>query len=85
MLKLGELYRRGGVYGGKRILSEKWVSTVLEEGFELRKTGIGSSYGKGGMLGQRLVVFPDKKITVAWEGYRYRETSEILEIIEEFK
>lgn len=85
MLKLGELYRRGGVYGGKRILSEKWVSTVLEEGFELRKTGIGSSYGKGGMLGQRLVVFPDKNITVAWEGYRYRETSEILEIIEEFK
>ncbi|MCQ2427739.1 MAG: beta-lactamase family protein [Clostridia bacterium] len=82
MAKLGELYRHGGVYNGQRILSEDFVSHVLTEGFELRKTGIGVSYAKGGMYGQELCVFPDKGLTVAWHAFGYKDKEELLHIIE---
>ena len=78
MARLGELYRQGGVYHGQRLLSEKWVSLVLEKGYELRPVGIGEAYGKGGMNGQMLLVIPEKKRVVAWQGYIHGGVKEIL-------
>ena len=68
MAKLGRVYINGGKFGGREILSNDWVSTVYESGYELRKIK-GSIYGKGGMLGQMLAVIKDKGISVAWHGY----------------
>ena len=55
MIKLPILYRDGGVYGGKRYLSEDWVNTVLrkEYCFEWDKTG--KVFFKGGMNGQKML------------------------------
>ena len=83
VVKLGELYRSGGVFEGKRIISEEWVNTVLEKGYELQPTGFGDSYGKGGMRGQMLAVFPSKKLSVCWTSYNMTLYSEILRMIEE--
>lgn len=67
MVKLGTLYLNKGIYGEKRILSEKWVDTVLEKGY-LHGYYAGG-YGHGGMRGQMLLVLPKQKRAVAWHGY----------------
>lgn len=54
MAKLGLLYLNGGVYNGKRLLSEKFVNTVLSRGFELCGVGVDGAYAKGGYQGQML-------------------------------
>jgi len=69
MARLGELYRQGGMYGGRRLLSEAWVKLVLDRGYELRPVGHGAAYGKGGMNGQMLLVIPGQNRVVAWQGY----------------
>ena len=69
MVKLGALYLNEGKWKGQQIISEEWVQTALERGYELHKTGYGDSYGKGGMFGQMLLVVPEKKRVVAWHGF----------------
>ena len=83
VVKLGELYRCGGMFDGKRIISEDWVNTVLQRGYELQPIGFGDAYGKGGMRGQMLAVFPSKKLSVCWTSYNMNLYSEILRMIEE--
>lgn len=85
MVKLGSLYLDGGVYKGHRILSEEWVRTVLERGYELRSNGFGDSYSKGGMYGQLLAVFPSQKRVVACHGYGFKERSELLKFVSEYR
>ena len=82
-VKLGEVYRCGGLWNGQRIVSEEWVNLVLSRGYELRPTGIGSSYAKGGMYGQKLAVFPDKKLSVAWHGFKGKGGDNLLQIIQD--
>ncbi|MBE6550492.1 MAG: serine hydrolase [Ruminococcaceae bacterium] len=75
MVKLGEVYRCGGVYNGKRILSEEWVKTVFENDYEMHSRPFGT-YGKGGMRGQLLLICPDKKMSLAihsWSGFDLEE------------
>jgi len=84
MVKLGELYRKGGVWNGQRLISEEWVNKVLEKGYEFHKTGVGDSYGKGGMNGQMLVVFPEKGLSIAWHGYNSKGKDDLLQIIDEY-
>ena len=53
MLKLGVLYLNKGSWNGAKIISEKWVDTVLENGYEFTDLGNGW-YGKCGLNGQIL-------------------------------
>ena len=63
------VYLGGGMWHGRRILSEEWVKTVLERGYELKPTGVGKSYGKGGMYSQMLLVVPETDRVVAWHAF----------------
>lgn len=84
MVKLGEVYRSGGLYRGERILSEEWVRIVLSRGYELRMSGFAEGYCKSGMLGQMLTVFPKQKRVVAWHGYGFREKNELMYFISRY-
>ena len=68
MLKLGILYLNKGIWRGTRILSEEWIDTVLERGYELSPKGDGW-YGKGGMRGQMLAIHPTLGRAVAWHAF----------------
>ena len=81
MVKLGELYRCGGIFAGRRLISEDWIGQVLSRGYELRPTGIGPSYAKGGMYGQELCVFPDRGFSVAWHAFGFKEKDSLVEFI----
>lgn len=83
MVKLGELYRKNGVWNGQRIISEEWVKTVLTAPFELRPRSATHSYGKGGMKGQDLCVFPEKGLSVAWTAYSYKDKDTLLQLLYE--
>lgn len=80
MVKLGRIYLDGGLWKGERIVSEEWIRTVLDRGYELRKMGRG--FSKGGMRGQRLYVNYDENIAVAWHSFdpegKHKAMSEIL-------
>ena len=65
--KLGRIYLDGGKYNGKQIISQKWIDLVLQNGYELGKSGTG--YAKGGMRGQNLYINFDKNVAVAWHSY----------------
>ena len=62
--KLGRIYLNGGTYNGKRIISQKWVNTVIENGYELKPNYNG--YAKGGMRGQYIYVNFEHNVAVAW-------------------
>ena len=58
MVKLGVLYLCGGVYKGKRLLSEEWVRLVLDREYCFGWDETRTVYRKGGMHGQELVIDP---------------------------
>ncbi len=82
MVKLAQLYLQGGEYGGKRIISEDWVKTVFDRGYEIKSMFGGRAYGKGGMCGQMMMLIPEKNRAVAWHAYdeRDRERLELLSV-----
>ncbi len=81
--KLGVLYLNGGRRQGKQILSEQWVSTVLERHYEL--SPIGEAYGKGGMHGQYLIIIPSEGRAVAWQSLDSRRQDALVEWVAEYK
>lgn len=82
MAKLGELYLRGGMYGGERLLSEAWVETVKTRGYEFHNLKRGKAYGKGGAFGQMLLFMPEENATLAWHSYGGGDLlSKILEML----
>ena len=70
MVKLAWLYMNGGIYEGRRYLSEKWVDQVLEYQYELSPVNNGSCIvGKGGMNGQMICFSKKHRVAVAWHSY----------------
>ncbi len=69
MAKLGLIYLCGGVYRGKRVLSEEWVRMALEKGFAIEWDDTHSIYYKGGMCGQKLIVAPAQNRVLALQSY----------------
>ena len=70
MVKLAWLYQNGGVYEGRRILSEEWVNQVIDRQYELAPLREGSQWiGKAGLNGQMICFSAQKRIAVAWHSY----------------
>lgn len=69
MVKLGQLYLHGGVYGGRRYLSEEWVNLALTKGFGFDTSGDGKIYYKGGMYGQKLMILPEQDRVAAMQAF----------------
>ncbi len=69
MVKLGMIYRDGGLYRGRRILSEAWTKLAVERGFALDWDDEHRVYFKGGMFGQKLIVAPSADRVVALQAY----------------
>lgn len=84
MAKLGELYRTGGFYGGRRWLSEDWVRFALSRPYELSPNEGGRSFSKGGMCGQNLVVVPAQERVVAWHAYENTDNGVLTRWIEDY-
>lgn len=80
MAKLGQLYLQGGEYGGKRIISEDWVKTVLDRGYEIKSMCGGRAFGKGGMCGQMMMLIPEKNRAVAWHAYDGKDRKPLEEL-----
>ncbi len=85
MVKLGELYRTGGTYRGKRLLSEDWVRKTLSAPYELSYNEGGRSFSKGGMCGQNLLVVPAQNRAVAWHSYEGVDNGVLTRWIENYE
>ena len=83
-VKLGELYRNGGMWQGKRIISREWTDIVFERGYELTKTAVPGVYGKGGMYGQMLCIYREKGFSAAWHGFGVENGDELIQAIADF-
>ena len=83
MAKLGEIYRTGGCYGGRRYLSEDWVRFALAKPYELSPNEGGRSFSKGGMRGQNLLVIPGQNRTAAWHAFERTDNGDLTRWIEE--
>lgn len=83
-IKLGSLYMNGGLWGGKRLLSEEWIQTVKEHRYEFSPYAFGDAYGKGGMLGQQLFIIPHAGRTVAWQAASKLGQKELLQFVCEY-
>lgn len=80
MAKLGELCLRGGVWEGKRILSEEWLKEMLSfevetehdgmtrYGYQLWSFPAPHSYQFNGVFGQYAVVLPELDMVIATTG-----------------
>ena len=82
VVKLGILYRDGGVYDGRRLLSSEFVETALTKGFELRPREGTATWGKSGSCGQMLAVFPKTSRVLAFLGYGSYDKNELLRVAE---
>ena len=69
IVKLGMLYRDGGLYRGERILSEKWVNRAIEKDYSIDFDPTHRVYFKGGMCGQKVIVAPEQNRVVALQSY----------------
>lgn len=83
MVKLGRLYLNGGIWKGERIISEAWIKTALDRGYDLYPRNGKRAYTKGGMNGQRLYFSYDDNLAVAWHAYESSKlTDKILALLD---
>ena len=78
LMKFAKLFLQGGIWNGKRLISEEWISEMTKKqidtpetsckhgyGFHVWRSIRPDSYQFNGMLGQNLIVFPDIKMAIA--------------------
>ncbi len=85
MVKLGAVYLQNGMWEDKRIISENWVKTVLDRGYELSYIGETQAYHKGGMRGQNLMIIPSQNRVVGWLGHRRGDSADLDKFIFEYE
>lgn len=88
MAKLGQLYLNGGVWNGKRIISEEWIRLATSEKVKLPPNSFyGYSFtgdlGKtwfagGGMYGQKILISRKYNRVIAWTSHEEDGSSERL-------
>lgn len=69
MVKLGALYLNGGVWKGRRLLSQAWVDKTLANEYEFHAMLPSGLIGKSGLYGQALVFSRERGFAAAWHGY----------------
>ena len=79
VVKLGALYLQGGLWQGRQLLSEEWVSTVLSRPYELAPVGTEGAFCKGGMKGQMLLALPAGDRVVCWQSYHDRSQEPLVQ------
>ena len=61
-----QLYLNGGVYNGRRYLSQEWVDRVIEKQYEFHRVGDSGLYVKGGLYGQGVGFHLEEGFSVSW-------------------
>ena len=87
--RIGRLYLNGGIFDGKRILSEEWVKSSTAVQTDNSDGGYGyfiwinnGSFRISGKWGQKCLVYPEKKLTVTYLSNLPERGNEMLEIAE---
>ncbi len=78
LLKIGSLMLSGGLWQGKRLISEQWILEMTKKqietpehsnqygyGYQVWRSVRRGSYQFNGMLGQNLILFPDLHMAIA--------------------
>lgn len=84
MAKLAVLYMDGGVYNGKRLLSEKWVDIVINTPYEIAPAGFGECHTKGAMYSQMLGFDAKHKLAFAWHAYDDMDPEILVDFISKY-
>lgn len=71
MVKVGAMYLGGGVYEGRRYLSEEWVKLALANEYEFHLISPTGLISKGGIYGQELVFSRERNFAAAWHSFEY--------------
>lgn len=68
MAKLPYAYANGGMYDGKRIISEKWIEMAMTQDFACTQHRDSDVYVKTGARGQMVAFSIKRKAACAWHG-----------------
>ncbi len=82
--KLGQVYLNGGMYNGKRILSEEWTGLAVRHHFALDWDHTHKIYAKGGMCGQSLMVCPEQKRVLMMQSFG-GDCGKVMEFLRAYK
>lgn len=69
LIKLPLLYLNGGIWEGKRLISEDWIQAAIGNEYEMHVRSASGWIGKGGMYGQIILFNREKNSAVAWLGH----------------
>lgn len=74
--KLGFTYAMGGVFEGKRIISEQWVKDAMALDYACTRHRDSSVFVKTGAKGQMVAFSVEKKVAAAWHGCSDKDGNE---------
>ena len=77
-VKLAALYLEGGVWQGKRLLSQEWTDMAIANNYDLSTRTPSGFYGKGGMYGQIVMFNRQKNCAVAWHSFSSGEHNKMM-------